>query len=158
MQEYKKIIGKTLEYDYFDNYCIELDQKLENIKNRMNKSLNNQVNLDKYKLNSTFEKINNYLKSYTIKDNIIQLDRIYDKIAFEVENNIKDKNEKLTNMGAILHSLSPLATIDRGYSIVQMEGKVINSTKEIRVKDNIEVVLKDGNIECYVDKIINKEV
>ena len=124
----------------------------------MNKSLNNQVNLDKYKLNSTFEKINNYLKSYTIKDNIIQLDRIYDKIAFEVENNIKDKNEKLTNMGAILHSLSPLATIDRGYSIVQMEGKVINSTKEIRVKDNIEVVLKDGNIECYVDKIINKEV
>ena len=61
-------------------------------------------------------------------------------------------------MGAILHSLSPLATIDRGYSIVQMEGKVINSTKEIRVKDNIEVVLKDGNIECYVDKIINKEV
>jgi exodeoxyribonuclease VII large subunit len=124
----------------------------------MNKSLNSQVNLDKYKLNSTFEKINNYLKSYTIKDNIIQLDRIYDKIAFEVENNIKDKNEKLTNMGAILHSLSPLATIDRGYSIVQMEGKVINSTKEIRVKDNIEVVLKDGNIECYVDKIINKEV
>ena len=136
----------------------DLEFKLENIKNRMNKSLNSQVNLDKYKLNSTFEKINNYLKSYTIKDNIIQLDRIYDKIAFEVENNIKDKNEKLTNMGAILHSLSPLATIDRGYSIVQMEGKVINSTKEIRVKDNIEVVLKDGNIECYVDKIINKEV
>jgi len=136
----------------------DLEFKLQNIKNRMSNSLNNQVQLDKQKLNSTFEKINNYLKSYTIKDNIIQLDKIYDKIAFEVENNIKDKNEKLTNMGAILHSLSPLATLDRGYSIVQIEGKVINSTSEIRVKDNIEVVLKDGNIECYIDKIINKEV
>jgi len=136
----------------------DLEFKLENIKNRMCNCLNNQVKLDNQKLNSTFEKINNYLKSYTIKDNIIQLDKIYDKIAFEVENNIKDKNEKLTNMGAILHSLSPLATLDRGYSIVQIEGKVINSTSEIRVKDNIEVVLKDGNIECYIDKIINKEV
>ena len=136
----------------------DLEFKLENIKNRMSNSLNNQIQLDEQKLNSTFEKINNYLKSYTIKDNIIQLDRIYDKIAFEVENNIKEKNEKLTNIGAILHSLSPLATLDRGYSIVQIEGKVINSTNEIRVKDNIEVVLKDGNIECSVDKIINKEV
>ena len=136
----------------------DLEFKLENIKNRMSNSLKNQVQLDKQKLNSTFEKINNYLKSYTIKDNIIQLDRIYDKIAFEVENNIKEKNERLTNMGAILHSLSPLATLDRGYSIVQIEGKVINSTNEVKVNDSIEVVLKDGNIECYIDKIINKEV
>ena len=62
------------------------------------------------------------------------------------------------NMGAILHNLSPLATIDRGYSIVQKEGKVINSIKEIEFKDDIDIVLKDGSIECVVEKIINKEV
>ena len=121
-------------------------------------SLTNQVQIDKQRLNSVFERINNYLKSYTIKDNIIQLDKIYDKIIFEVENNLSIEKERLTNIGVILHNLSPLATIDRGYSIIQKEGKVINSIKEIEIKDDIYIVLKDGNIECIVEKIINKEV
>lgn len=136
----------------------ELEYKLNNIRNRMDRSLINQVQIDEHRLKSVLERINNYLKSYTIKDNIIQLDKIYDKITFEVENNLNIEKERLMNMGAILHNLSPLATIDRGYSIVQKEGKVINSIKEIEFKDDIDIVLKDGSIECVVEKIINKEV
>ena len=137
---------------------LDLEYKLNNIRNRMNRSLINQVQIDEHRLKSVLERINNYLKSYTIKDNIIQLDKIYDKITFEVENNLNIEKERLMNMGAILHNLSPLATIDRGYSIVQKEGKVINSIKEIEFKDDIDIVLKDGSIECVVEKIINKEV
>lgn len=136
----------------------DINYKLNNIKNRMNKSLINNIQVNEYKLNSTFDKINSYLESYIIRDKIIQLDKIYDKISFEIENNIYTKNEKLSNIGAILHNLSPLATIDRGYSIVQKDGEVINSVKELKFKDNIDIVLKDGNIECSVDKIKNKEV
>lgn len=136
----------------------ELEYKLNNIRNRMDRSLINQVQIDEHRLKSVLERINNYLKSYTIKDNIIQLDKIYDKITFEVENNLNIEKERLMNMGAILHNLSPLATIDRGYSIVQKEGKVINSIEEIEFKDDIDIVLKDGSIECVVEKIINKEV
>ncbi|SCH11797.1 Exodeoxyribonuclease 7 large subunit [uncultured Clostridium sp.] len=135
----------------------DLEFKLNNIKNRMNKSLNSQVQIDKHRLNSAFEKINNYLESYIIKDNIIQLDKIYDKINFEVENNFKFEKQRLANTGAILHNLSPLSTIDRGYSIVQKEGKVINSIKEVKFKDDIDIILKDGNVECIIEKIISKK-
>lgn len=137
---------------------VDINYKLNNIKNRMNKSLINNIQVNEYKLNSTFDKINSYLESYIIRDKIIQLDKIYDKISSEIENNIYTKTEKLSNVGAILHNLSPLATIDRGYSIVQKDGEVINSIKELKFKDNIDIVLKDGNIECSVDKIKNKEV
>ena len=102
---------------------LDLEYKLNNIRNRMNRSLINQVQIDEHRLKSVLERINNYLKSYTIKDNIIQLDKIYDKITFEVENNLNIEKERLMNMGAILHNLSPLATIDRGYSIVQKKEK-----------------------------------
>lgn len=135
----------------------DLEFKLNNIKNRMNKSLNSQVQIDKHRLNSAFERINNYLESYIIKDNIIQLDKIYDKINFEVENNLKFEKQRLANTGAILHNLSPLSTIDRGYSIVQKEGKVINSIKEVKFKDDIDIILKDGNVECIIEKIISKK-
>ncbi|MBO3443727.1 exodeoxyribonuclease VII large subunit [Clostridium sp. CCUG 7971] len=136
----------------------DINYKLENIKNRMNKSLINNIQVNEYKLNSTFDKINGYLESYIIRDKIIQLDKIYDKISSEIENNIYKKTEKLSNVGAILHNLSPLATIDRGYSIVQKDGEVINSVQELKFKDDIDIVLKDGNIECIVEKIKNKEV
>lgn len=136
----------------------EINYKLENILNRMNKSLINISKVNEYKLKHTFENIHKQLEAYIIRDKIIQLDKIYDKINFEVENNISLEKEKLSKLGAVLHNLSPLATIDRGYSIVQKNKQVINSISDIEFKDCLDITLKDGNIECIVEKIKNKEV
>lgn len=136
----------------------EINYKLDNILNRMNKSLINISKVNEYKLKHTFENIHKQLEAYIIRDKIIQLDKIYDKINFEVENNISLEKEKLSKLGAILHNLSPLATIDRGYSIVQKNKEVINSISDIEFKDCLDITLKDGNIECIVEKIKNKEV
>ena len=114
--------------------------------------------MDEYKLKSTFEKINNHLGSYVIKDKIIQLDKIYDKISSEVENNINIEKERLLKVGSLLHNLSPLATIDRGYSIVQKNGELINSIENLNLNESIDITLKDGNLECIIEKINNKEV
>ena len=115
--------------------------KLDNIKNRMGKSLNNQVNVDGYRLDSIINRINNHMDSYVIKDKIIQIDKIYDKISFDVENKVSIEKEKLIKTGTILHNLSPLATINRGYSIVQKDGQIVNSIKEVKFKDSIDIVL-----------------
>lgn len=132
--------------------------KLENIKSRMNKSLTKIIEIDEYKLKSIFEKINNNLELYTLRDKIIQLDNIYDKISFEIENNITTKREHLIKSGSILYNLSPLSTIERGYSVVQKNGKLINSIKDLKLNESIEITLKDGNLECFIDKINIKEV
>lgn len=136
----------------------DINYKLNNLKNRMGKSLINKVQVDSYRINTVFERINNYLKAYIIKDKIIQLDKIYDKIIFEIKNNMSSENEKLSKLGAILHNLSPLSTIDRGYSIVQKQGEIINSIENLKQEDSIDIFLKDGKLECTVDKIKNKEV
>ncbi len=136
----------------------EINYKLLNIKNRISKSLTNQVNIDEYKLMATFDKINSYLDSYIIKDKIIQLDKIYDKITFGIENSLKFRSEKLVSTGTVLHNLSPLATMDRGYSILQKEGNVVKSVKELKKKEKVDIVLKDGNVNCTIDNIKLDEV
>ena len=118
---------------------LEIYYKLDNIKNRMNRSLNNQVILDNEKLNNTFDKINNHMKNYIIRDKVIQLDQIYDKINFRLEQNLETSKEKLSKKAALLHNLSPLATISRGYSIVEKKGHVINSIEEVNVNDEINI-------------------
>ena len=136
----------------------EIYYKLNTIKNRMNRSLNNQVILDNEKLNNTFDKINNYMKNYIVRDKVIQLDQIYDKIKLNLEQKLETSKEKLSKKAALLHNLSPLATISRGYSIVEKNGQVINSIEEVNITDDINITLKDGSLECNVNKINSKEV
>lgn len=132
--------------------------KLDNIRNRMSKSLNNQVILDKEKLINTFDKINNYMKNYVVRDKVIQIDQIYDKINLRLEQNLETSKEKLSKKAALLHNLSPLATISRGYSIVEKDGQVINSIEDVYINEDINITLKDGSLECNVNKINSKEV
>ena len=136
----------------------EIYYKLNTIKNRMNRSLNNQVILDNEKLNNTFDKINNYMKNYIVRDKVIQLDQIYDKINLRIEQKLETSKEKLSKKAALLHNLSPLATISRGYSIVEKNGQVINSIEEVNITDDINITLTDGSLECNVNKINSKEV
>ena len=136
----------------------EIYYKLDNIKNRMNRSLNNQVVLDNEKLSNTFEKINNYMKNYIIRDKVIQIDQIYDKINFRLEQNLETSKEKLSKKAALLHNLSPLATISRGYSIVEKNRQIINSIEDVNINDEINIILQDGELECNINKINSKEV
>ena len=136
----------------------EIYYKLNTIRNRMNRSLNNQVILHNEKLNNTFDKINNYMKNYIVRDKVIQLDQIYDKIKLRLEQKLETSKEKLSKKAALLHNLSPLATISRGYSIVEKNGQVINSIEEVNITDDINITLKDGSLECNVNKINSKEV
>ena len=57
------------------------------------------------------------------------------------------KSNKLLNLIAKLEPLSPLKTIERGFSIVKKNDKVINSIKDIKKKDVLTIELKDGSVD-----------
>lgn len=70
---------------------------------------------------------------------------------------VESKIDKLgfilrSNMGK-LDSLSPLAVVDRGYSITTKNKKVIKSIKDVQISDLIEVRVSDGRIEAEVKNI-----
>ena len=53
-----------------------------------------------------------------------------------------------------LHALSPLATLDRGYSILsQSDGKIISSIKGISRGDKVHARLAHGELDCIVEDV-----
>lgn len=53
-----------------------------------------------------------------------------------------------------LHALSPLATLDRGYSILsQSDGKIISSIKDISRGDKVHARLAHGELDCIVEDV-----
>lgn len=132
--------------------------KLDNIRDRMNKSLSNAVEYDEQKLKYTFTRMNTILNDYIINNKIYEMDKIIEKINLSMENKINKEDMNLKNLGSLLHNLSPLKTLDRGYSIINKENVVVNSISNVSEKDKIEVILSDGSLDCTVDKINKKEV
>lgn len=131
----------------------DLLYKLKNSKDRLDKALINQSKLDKNKLNNVYDRLNTIVKSYIIRDKIIQIDIIYDKITNEINDVVKLKKGSLDSSGSLLHSLSPLATLDRGYSIVQKDKTTINTINSLKEKDSIAIKFKDGTANCIIEKI-----
>lgn len=63
---------------------------------------------------------------------------------------IENKKNKLAQLVAKVDTLSPLKTLQRGFSITKYENKVINSVKDIKKNDKIEITLNDGKINAKV--------
>ena len=89
-------------------------------------------------LNIYTNRSNTYLK---IKENIIFKNP---SVLFE-----KKQNDYLRLISK-LETLSPLLTIKRGYSISRVNNKVINSIKDVKKKDLVEIELSDGKINAEV--------
>jgi len=55
-----------------------------------------------------------------------------------------------------LNALNPLATLERGYAVVKdASGKVITSSKKVKVGDKISTQLHTGTLESEVTSVKN---
>lgn len=62
----------------------------------------------------------------------------------------------LDNLAGQLHLVSPLATMERGFSIAKdSAGSIIRSCDKVNVNDNINLTLANGQIDCTVIKVKN---
>ena len=126
----------VLKLDSYNNrYKLALKKKVEFMKLRYEKCMNSRVFKEPtQKINEKYMLIDMKIKS--IQNSII---RIY--------------NEKKTSMIkeiAKLDALSPLKTLTRGYSIVQLNGKVVKSVEQLKKDDEIDLRLIDGKAKAKI--------
>ncbi|MEW6729647.1 MAG: exodeoxyribonuclease VII large subunit, partial [Pseudomonadota bacterium] len=64
---------------------------------------------------------------------------------------LADHEAHLGQLAGHLHVLSPLATLHRGYAIVEdAEGKTVTRAAELAVGDSIRVRMQDGRLGCEI--------
>ena len=151
----------------------DLINTINNLKIRLNESINKKINYQKLYLDS----IKN---SYAIKNPLImyenkkqKLDIIIDNLnkvllkkydnakhKFEILKNnyilnnpnllYKDKLIKLDNLIDKLKLINPLGVLKRGYSLTYIDNKVLKSIKDVKTNDNLIIKLHDGEINTNV--------
>ena len=154
----------------------DVENYLMQLKIRLNKQIQHKININKQKLEEVKSRyiFQNPIAIYQAKE--LQFDSIIERLkssskllitnkekkfltvmkSYMIENPLKiteTKKNKYLQIISKLETLSPLLTIKRGYSMTKKDGKVITSTKELKIKDKLEITLTDGTINAEVTKI-----
>ena len=145
----------------------DIENYLSDAITRMNAALSNKVDyyeekINKYKSNyimnnpmKLFESKENRLN--IIKEKLVNISSIFDIKEKEIEyikermlsaykNNILKSSNLLEKTKLKLDLINPNNILNKGYSIVKKDNKIIKSIKDIKIKDNINIVLSDGSI------------
>lgn len=70
-----------------------------------------------------------------------------------IANTLLRKRERLELQMAVLDSLSPLKVLDRGYSMVMVDGKIVTHAKDLSVGTNVHVRMCEGSFTAQVTQV-----
>ena len=86
--------------------------------------------------------------------NVVEPGKVYEIKNNRINNKLKDTRHRLDVYIEKLNGLSPLNKLKSGYSLVTSEDKIVNSTKNVNIGENINISLIDGDIVAKVEDII----
>lgn len=87
----------------------------------------------------------------------IRLDRLADRMRSLAATKLGWEKSRFSELCGKLETLSPLAVLGRGYSIVSdVQGRTVSSAGEIDPGDSIRVRMKDGTLACTVEQRIKQ--
>ncbi len=123
------------------NYKLIIQTKKENILNLKNKVNKTKMLLKLKLLNNLETRRKEFLnKNLTLKNQIM---------------NILVKQKNLVNrFYIILNAYNPKNVLSKGYALIYKENKILKNTKNLKINDNLDLVLNDGKLKVRVEEIV----
>ena len=158
---------------------LDIKTLIDNYKIRLNKNIKNMVNTKFIKLRSLRQSfiLKNPMSMYEVKEQ--KLDTLIDILNKDIKNIINDKDNKLNKikLSVVLQNpenlikdkkvkfdllvntlklVNPLGILDKGYSLVQIDNKIIKSSSDVKVNDILNIRLHEGSIKAEVKEVEKK--
>jgi exodeoxyribonuclease VII large subunit len=93
----------------------------------------------------------------SVQRSIARLGTLRQRLASGTNEALSDLNHRVALLGRALHSVSPLATLDRGYAIVlDSDGKAMIDASTAKNGDEIRARLSKGELIANVTKVIKE--
>ncbi len=81
------------------------------------------------------------------------LDRITDKISVQSKEILSSAQNRLTSALGKLEALSPLKVLSRGYATVTDKNGIVNSAKQLKKGDELNIRFADSTAKCEIKEI-----
>ncbi len=133
------------------------NQRLDELEQRLQRTLKSQLLQRQLKLNNYITQINRHQPLQLITQFENRFRYTHQTLCNQINRQLERFQQRLVNNAHALDTVSPLATLNRGYAIVQApEGSVIRTYKDTVVGQQLQARLGQGRLRCTVDEILNK--
>ena len=129
----------------------EFSQKLDNTEMYIKQSIHNHLLSQNNNLNFLSSNLLQLSPVQNLQESKHKLSDLSQSLTFLISQITKEKKSSLLGLSSTLDAVSPLAVLNRGYSILTTkEGKVVTTDKEVKVGDELIAKLKEGEIRTEV--------
>jgi len=133
---------------------LRLEQRLDDASQRLDAAVLNQLRRSQNRIAELAAGVLHYDPRQKLAHARAHLADFRARLNRSLERLIESSSARLGAFDARLHSLSPLAVLDRGYALVlSAEGALIRSTAQIGSSDRLTTRLADGSFTSRVESV-----
>ncbi len=144
----------------------DLDKMFENMELRLNLSktyllqeIGHNLSYKDRRFHDLLQKLEFHAPLAKLELREQKLKLLLSRLVHQIQTRLNEKESDFTHATAVLNSVSPLATLARGYSIVtklntfNQNKEIISNALDTTKGDNLEILLHKGVIQCTVTKV-----
>lgn len=153
--EHLRRLQQRLEIQRPTNRLQQKAQRLDELEMRLRSALLRRQQQRQERLANLHVRLQGQSPARHIRQQQEQLARIRQTLILQTRQQLEKVRNRLQMQAGQLHALSPLATLERGYSIVRdtESGQVVRNTNTLKIGQTISTELKDGHFESVISSI-----
>lgn len=134
----------------YDSWLQPLGQDVDELFERFNKAIGVTVEKGQLKVESAAAKLKALRPDKLIELFSAKIDGLVGELDAATKRAITRKTQRVDLLHARLKTLSPLAVLERGYSIVQSNGKAVKDADTVEKESLLDIKLAKGQLEAVV--------
>ena len=149
-------LQQRLQLRHPGQYLRQQAQRLDELEQRTRLAIHSYFNRLQYSVNEVLARLKQASPAHQINCTELQRQALLQRMQAAINRLLQTRQRQLAVACKSLDTISPLATLDRGYAIVtrQTDTHVLHQASAVKAGDRIEARLARGRLLCTVDKIV----
>lgn len=143
-------LQQRLNIQHPDKCLQQQNQQLDRLKLSLQQALQQQLEQQKSRLQQLSLQLQSHTPSHRLTHSKQQLHNLQQRLQKSVQRLLHNKQQQLVNNSQLLNTVSPLATMARGYSISFKNDKLVRSAHELKHGDILTTRFADDEVQSQV--------
>lgn len=155
-QERLRWLQQRLQLRHPGQYLRQQAQRLDELEQRIRLAIQSYFNRLRYSINEALGQLKQVSPHHRINQTEMQRQALEQRMHAAINSLLQTRQRQLAVACKSLDTISPLATLERGYAIVtrQSDARVLHRASTVTAGEHIEARLAEGRLQCTVDKIV----
>jgi exodeoxyribonuclease VII large subunit len=153
-------LQQRLQFRHPGQYLRQQAQRLDELEQRSRLTMRSYFNNLRSSLNAATAALKQTAPSYRISRSELQLQALTQRLRTIISTGLQTRQQQLALACKSLDTISPLATLDRGYAIVtrQADNRVLHAASSVKPGEQVAARLAEGQLLCTVDKCLDAAI